>query len=137
MRADGSDPVRLSKGAIQLPEVSPDGQNVLFVDGLAAMIRVARLRDGAVVPFDIAIVRRTNTTAILGVTGRRTVDRHPGSATPRTAGTCLQSNRDRERSSRAHPGARSPRAAEPPEATSSRTSATSRQSDSSSVTAAA
>jgi len=66
MRADGRDPVRLFKGAIQLPEISPDGQNVLFVDGLAAKIRVVRLQDGAAVPFDIAVVRRTNTTAILG-----------------------------------------------------------------------
>ena len=66
MRADGSDPVRLFRGAIQLPEISPDGQNVLVVDGLSAMIRVVHLQDGAVVPFDIGIVRRTNTTAILG-----------------------------------------------------------------------
>jgi eukaryotic-like serine/threonine-protein kinase len=66
MRADGSDPVRLVEGAIQLPEISPDGQNVLFVDGLSARIRVVRLHDGVAVPFDIAIVRRKNTTAVLG-----------------------------------------------------------------------
>jgi Tol biopolymer transport system component len=64
--ADGRDPVRLFEGAIQLPEISPDGQSVLFVDGLAAKIRVVRIQDGAAVPFDIAIVRRSNTTAILG-----------------------------------------------------------------------
>ncbi len=66
MRADGSDPVRLFQGAIQLPEISPDGLNILFVDGLASRIRVVRLHDGGAVPFDIDIVRRTNTTAILG-----------------------------------------------------------------------
>ena len=66
MRADGGDPVRLVEGALQLPEISPDGHNVLYVDGLSARIRVVRLADGAMVPFEIAIVRRTNTTAILG-----------------------------------------------------------------------
>ena len=66
MRSDGRDPVRLIEGAIQLPEVSPDGQNVLFIDGLAARIRVVSLKDGHSVPFEIAIVRRKDTTAILG-----------------------------------------------------------------------
>jgi Tol biopolymer transport system component len=66
MRSDGRDPVRLYVGAIQLPEISPDGQNVLFVDGLAAKIRVVRLSDGHLVPFEIAVVRRKETTAILG-----------------------------------------------------------------------
>jgi Tol biopolymer transport system component len=66
MRSDGRDPVRLIEGAIQLPEVSPDGRNVLFIDGLAARIRVVSLADGHFVPFEIAIVRRKETTAILG-----------------------------------------------------------------------
>jgi len=66
MRSDGRDPVTLIEGAIQLPEVSPDGRNVLFIDGLAARIRVVSLADGHFVPFEIAIVRRKETTAILG-----------------------------------------------------------------------
>ncbi len=66
MRADGGDPVRLFNGILQIPEISPDGRYVLFVDGLAAKIRVVRLEDGATVPFDIGIVRRKETTAILG-----------------------------------------------------------------------
>jgi Tol biopolymer transport system component len=66
MRPDGRDPVRIFEGAVQLPEISPDGQRVLFIDGLASKIRVVGLQDGAVVPFDIAIVRRTNTAAALG-----------------------------------------------------------------------
>ena len=67
MRADGSEPVRLvAGGAIQLPEVSPDGQYVLYVDGLSSKIIVVRLRDGAPAPFEIPIVRRSNTTTVLG-----------------------------------------------------------------------
>jgi serine/threonine protein kinase len=66
IRADGSDPVRLFAGSVQLPEVSPDGQTVLFVDGLAAKIRFVRLQDGQAVPFDIDVVRRSNATAVLG-----------------------------------------------------------------------
>jgi serine/threonine protein kinase/Tol biopolymer transport system component len=66
MRADGGDPVRLFEGAVELPEISPDGQTILFVDGLTARIRFIRLQDARVVPFEIPIVRRVNTTAVLG-----------------------------------------------------------------------
>jgi Tol biopolymer transport system component len=66
MRSDGSEPVRIVEGAIQLPEISPDGQHVLFVDGLAAKIRVVRLADGQPAPFEIMVIRRKETTAALG-----------------------------------------------------------------------
>ena len=67
MKADGSEPVCIVKRAgIQLPEVSPDGQNVLYVDGLSSKIRVVRLGDGAPVPFEIPILRRNNTATVLG-----------------------------------------------------------------------
>ena len=67
MAADGSDPVRLvAGGAIQLPEVSPDGQYVLYVDGLSSKILVVRLRDGAPAPFEIPLVRRSNSSTVLG-----------------------------------------------------------------------
>jgi Tol biopolymer transport system component len=67
MRADGTDPVLLiQSGAIQLPEISPDGQFVLYLDGLAPAIRVVRLAEGTAVPFTIAVTSRLNTTAVLG-----------------------------------------------------------------------
>ena len=66
IRADGRDAVRLVGGSLQLPEISPDGQTVLFVDGLAGKIRFVRLRDGQALPFEIDFVRRSNTAATLG-----------------------------------------------------------------------
>jgi Tol biopolymer transport system component len=66
MRPDGSEPIRIVEAVIQLPEVSPDGQHVLFVDGLAGKIRVVRLPDGQPVPFEITVARRKETTAALG-----------------------------------------------------------------------
>ena len=66
MRPDGTEPTRIVEAVIQLPEVSPDGQHVLFVDGLAAKIRVVRLPDGQPVPFEIALAKRKETTAALG-----------------------------------------------------------------------
>jgi Tol biopolymer transport system component len=66
IRADGRDPVRLVAGSLQLPEISPDGQTVLFVDGLAAKIRFVQIKNGQALPFEIHIVRRSNTTAALG-----------------------------------------------------------------------
>ena len=66
MRADGHDPVRLVAGPVQIPEISPDGQFILYVDGLTGRIRVVRLQDATAVAFDIAIIRRRNTTAVLG-----------------------------------------------------------------------
>jgi Tol biopolymer transport system component len=64
--ADGRGPLRLVDGAVQLPEISPDGQYVLYVDGLAARIRVVRLIDGQRVPFEIPIVVHKTTTVSLG-----------------------------------------------------------------------
>jgi eukaryotic-like serine/threonine-protein kinase len=66
MRPDGTEPTRIVEAVIQLPEVSPDGQHVLFVDGLAGKIRVVRLPDGQPVPFEIALAKRKETTAALG-----------------------------------------------------------------------
>jgi len=66
MRSDGSEAVRIVEGAIQLPEISPDGQHALFVDGLASKIRVVRLPDGQSAAFEIAVPRRKETTAALG-----------------------------------------------------------------------
>ena len=66
MGADGSDPQRIVDTSLQLPEISPDSQYVLYVDGLSSKIRVVRLTDGAGVPFEIPVLRRTSTTAALG-----------------------------------------------------------------------
>jgi serine/threonine protein kinase len=67
MRADGSEPVRIvAGGAIQLPEISPDGQFVLYVDGLSSKIIVVRLKDGAPAPFEIPIARQSDTPTVLG-----------------------------------------------------------------------
>jgi Tol biopolymer transport system component len=66
MRADGRDPVRLVEGAIQTPEISPDGRYVLFMDGLASKTRVVRIDDGQPAPFAIAVAQSKNTTAVLG-----------------------------------------------------------------------
>jgi eukaryotic-like serine/threonine-protein kinase len=67
MRADGSNPVLLVRsGALQLPEISPDGQLVLYLDGVPSAIRVARIADGSAVPFEITVTQRSTTTAVLG-----------------------------------------------------------------------
>lgn len=67
MRSDGTEPVRIvANAAVQLPETSPDGRYVLYVDSLSSKIRVATLQDGAPVPFEILVTRQSNTTAVLG-----------------------------------------------------------------------
>jgi len=60
-----SDPVRLSREPSSFPSLARRPECPVR-DGLSGMIRVVHLQDGAVVPFDIGIVRRTNTTAVLG-----------------------------------------------------------------------
>ncbi|MEO6323697.1 MAG: protein kinase [Thermoanaerobaculia bacterium] len=58
MRADGSDAQRLVPGLTQRPEVSPDGRLAVFQTSLErdqTAIRVVRVDDGALVPFEIAI----------------------------------------------------------------------------------
>ena len=66
MRGDGSEPARVVDAVLELPEISPDGRYVLYVDGLSSKIHVVRVPDGATVPFEIAFTRRKNTTALLG-----------------------------------------------------------------------
>ena len=66
MRSDGSEPKRIIAGSMQLPDLSPDGEHVLYVNGLSSRIVVARVRDGAPAPFEIEIKRRSNTTTALG-----------------------------------------------------------------------
>jgi Tol biopolymer transport system component len=66
MRADGTEPTRIAAGSMQIPDLSPDGKHVLYVDGLSSRVVVVRVRDGAPAPFEIEIKRRSNTTTVLG-----------------------------------------------------------------------
>jgi hypothetical protein len=66
MPANGGDQVRLVDKAVAVPEISPDGRYVSYVDSLTSRIRVVGLHDGTPVPFEIAIERGKTTTAILG-----------------------------------------------------------------------
>jgi Tol biopolymer transport system component len=62
IRSDGSSATRLVAGTTGFPEVSPDGDYVLYLSGIQNQqetIRVVRTADGAPVPFDIRIpIRR-------------------------------------------------------------------------------
>ena len=68
IRPDGSEARRLVPDAI-LPEVSPDGRHVLFVanrhPGLA-IVGVAAVADGTVLPFEIRIEVRKQSQTLLG-----------------------------------------------------------------------
>lgn len=70
IRLDGSEATRLVAGTTFLPEVSPDGQHVLYLVGArteVTSIRVVRLSDGRPVPFEIhAELRKRN----IGTVGR-------------------------------------------------------------------
>jgi Tol biopolymer transport system component len=66
MHADGSDPVRVVARGLQLPEISPDGRYVSYLDPLTSHIHVVGLADGVPVPFEIAVERGKNTNASLG-----------------------------------------------------------------------
>jgi Tol biopolymer transport system component len=58
IRRDGSQATLFVAGNVLLPEVSPDGRYVAFVADLGAeraALRVARLPDGGMVPFEIAL----------------------------------------------------------------------------------
>ncbi len=68
IRPDGREPSRLIADGI-LPEVSPDGQHVLFVHNRGARrstIAVARLADGVVVPFAIEVETLGRGQVLLG-----------------------------------------------------------------------
>ena len=62
IRSDGRDATRLVTGTTALPEISPDGQYVLYLvptEGRQQSVRVARVADGAPVEFEIRIdIRR-------------------------------------------------------------------------------
>jgi serine/threonine protein kinase len=69
IQPDGSEAKQLVAGTVILPEVSPDGRYVLYVADPGSQqpsVRVARIADGAAVPFEISIVPRKNTPAVLG-----------------------------------------------------------------------
>jgi Tol biopolymer transport system component len=56
IRQDGSDATRLVTGLTLVPDVSPDGQYCLYVSNVAARpydVKVIRIADGSVIPFDI------------------------------------------------------------------------------------
>ncbi len=58
IRRDGRDGTRLVAGNLQMPEVSPDGSLVAYVADLGsdrAVLRVARVADGQVLPFSIPL----------------------------------------------------------------------------------
>lgn len=69
IRADGTDDTLLVAGTIAFPEVSPDGQYLLYLaaePGRAESIRVARLDTGRPTGFEIPIEARTPGTIRLG-----------------------------------------------------------------------
>lgn len=56
VRADGSDAAQLVKGDLRHPELSPDGQFVLFhrpLSGGVEQLRVVRLEDGKLISFEV------------------------------------------------------------------------------------
>jgi Tol biopolymer transport system component len=66
VRADGSAASRLAVGALTLPEISPDGRFVSYMEvggrGVGAIIRVVGFEDGSPVPFGVTTPGwRTNT----------------------------------------------------------------------------
>jgi serine/threonine protein kinase len=69
IRVDGSDATRLFAGRVTLPEVSPDGRHALFrvfSGKYPARLRVVRLEDGTVEPFEIRVDAHRATTVSLG-----------------------------------------------------------------------
>jgi Tol biopolymer transport system component len=67
VRSDGSEPVVLVSGNLTLPEVSPDGRHLAFVSdggGSLTLLRVARMEDGSLTPFEIAFPRWSPRTTI-------------------------------------------------------------------------
>jgi Tol biopolymer transport system component len=68
---EGGTPVRLAPAPSGIPDVSPDGEHVLYLTTPQfgrASVRVVRLADGAPVPFSIDIL--SGSPRVLGVIGR-------------------------------------------------------------------
>jgi Tol biopolymer transport system component len=66
---DGNGAVRIVTGRVSLPELSPDGRHVLyrvFSGKYPALVRVARVEDGRLEPFEIAVDAERRTTVTLG-----------------------------------------------------------------------
>jgi len=66
---DGSDAARLYEGRVTLPEVSPDGRHALFrvfSGKYPARIKVVRVEDGELEPFEILVDAERPTTVGLG-----------------------------------------------------------------------
>jgi len=66
---DGSGATRLVTGRVSLPEVSPDGRHVLyrvFSGKYPALLRVARVANGQLEPFEIVVDAKRRTTVTLG-----------------------------------------------------------------------
>ncbi len=66
---DGSGATRLVTGRVSLPDVSPDGRHVLhrvFSGKYPALLRVVRVADGQIEPFEIAVDAKRRTTVTLG-----------------------------------------------------------------------
>jgi len=69
IRADGSDAAQLYEGRVTLPEVSPDGRHAafrVFSGQYPARLRVVRLDDGELEPFEILVDASRPTTVSLG-----------------------------------------------------------------------
>jgi Tol biopolymer transport system component len=68
VRTDGSEATQLYAGQVTLPEVSPDGRHAVFKTfsgKYPAKLRVVRLGDGALEPFEILVDRHRRTTISL------------------------------------------------------------------------
>jgi serine/threonine protein kinase/Tol biopolymer transport system component len=69
VRRDGSEATLLVAGKLIVPEVSPDGEHVLFVarpGSREPVIRVVRVADGIAVPFEIPVRMYRPTLLVLG-----------------------------------------------------------------------
>lgn len=66
MRSDGQQAVRVTDAILQLPDMSPDGRHVLYVDGITSEICVVRVEDGVQAPPCIQVARHKDTTVNLG-----------------------------------------------------------------------
>jgi Tol biopolymer transport system component len=68
VRPDGTDATHLYEGQVTLPEVSPDGRHAVFKTfsgKYPARLRVVRLEDGQLEPFEILVDRHRRTTISL------------------------------------------------------------------------